>query len=197
MLQTTLSKTPLNPLKSIAKTPTVRLIALPLLMLFAPMLANAAPTQSSLNQLADVMPYDNLFFSTIVAPLAEERQILAYNLASNSALNDSERQNAILAYDNYVDGLIKAIDTPATKNTLKNAYINAAKNYSQAEVDALLAFYGSSAGKSAIQKSEQIMAEYLNASLSSVASIADNYRKTHLGALETTLKQTLDKQTQK
>lgn len=165
-------------------------------VIFAP-IAVAAPTQSSLNQLADVMPYDNLFFSTIVAPLAEERQILAYNLASNSALNDSERQNAILAYDNYADGLIKAIDTPATKNTLKNTYINAAKNYSQAEVDALLAFYGSSAGKSAIQKSEQIMAEYLNQSLSSVAAIADNYQKTHRGALETTLKQTLDKQTQK
>lgn len=153
----------------------------------------AAPTQASLNQLAEVMPYEDLFFSTVITPLEQERQALAYSLASNPNLSDSERQQAIKAYDAYADGLIKAIDTPATKSTLKNAYINAAKNYSQAEIDALLAFYGSSAGKSALQKSEQVTVNYLQTGASSVATIIDNYQKMHRNTLENTLKQTLDK----
>lgn len=167
------------------------LVGLTLLM---PSLAFATPTDSSLAKLAEVMPYEALFFDSVIAPIEEERHMLAYNLANDKSLTDDQRKKAIKAFDDYAEKLVKTLDTPATKKELKDAYIKSAKaNYTQAEVDAQVAFYGSTAGKSALQKNQKVIGDYMKAVAPAGMAKIESYQKANLTPMQDNIKRILNK----
>lgn len=157
-------------------------------------LAYATPSDNSLNQLAEVMPYEALFFETVIAPINEERMALAYGLSSDPSLTDDQRQKALQAFDDYAENLIKTLDTPATQAELKKSYISAArKHFTQAEVDAQIAFYGSEAGKSVMAKSDGVINDYLKTVVPTGISRIESYQKANLTPMQDNIKRILNK----
>lgn len=156
--------------------------------------AHATPSATSLNQLAEVLPYEAVFFEAFVTPISEERAVLAYNLANDTSLSDKQRTDALTAFDNYAKTLIESLDTPAIKESLKTAYINTARNtYTQEEVNALLAFYGSPAGQSALEKEDGVLRSYMQTVTPTGINIIETHQKTHLIPLQDTIKRILNK----
>lgn len=152
------------------------------------------PSDSSVNRLSELMPYEDVFFETLIAPIANERQMLIYSLANDESLSDEQRQNALNIFDEYADNMMKSVDTPSLQTALKQAYIAAAKqHYTQAEVDAQIAFYGSEAGKSALAKQAQVLSSYLQSSAPAGLGLIENYQRSHLMGMQDRMKQALNK----
>lgn len=159
-----------------------------------PSLVFASPTQSSVTKLAELVPYEAVFFDLVISPIEQERQALAYTLTSDTTLTDTQRKNAIKAFDDYAQNLIKVINTPAIKQELKNNYINSAiANYTQAEVDAQIAFYGSEAGKSALQKNEKVLGDYMQNMTPKGLKVLEEYQKKNLMPMQDSIKRILNK----
>lgn len=157
-------------------------------------LSYATPSDTSVKQLLEVTPYEAVFYENIIAPISEEREMLAYNLMSDETLSDDQRKKAIEAFDSYAENLIKTLDTPAIKTELKTAYGNAIKaHYTQAEVDAQIAFYGSEAGKSALEKSSLVLNDYLKTVAPTGLAKIESYQQTNLIKMQDNIKRILNK----
>lgn len=168
--------------------------ALILSAMLLPAFAFASPSEQSLTKLAETMPYEALFFEAAIAPIEEERMALAYGLSNDNALTDEQRKKAMQAFDEYAEKLVKTLDTKATKDELKKAYINAARqNFTQAEVDAQIAFYGSKDGKSALEKSQKVYGDYLKSVSTNAEKTIESYQKTNLTKMQDKIKQILGK----
>lgn len=154
----------------------------------------STPSDASVQKLAELTPYEDVFFDNIIAPIVDERNALLYGLMNDSTLTDDQRQKAMQAFDAYVDNLIKVLDTPETKAELKTAYVRTAKaQYTQAEVDAQIAFYGSDAGKSALQKRNGVLSGYLETVMPTNIAKVEAYQTTHLTPMQDTIKRILNK----
>lgn len=159
-----------------------------------PAVSFAAPSEQSLTKLADIMPYEALFFEAAIAPIEEERAALAYGLANDPTLTDEQRKNAMETFDDYAKKLVKSLDTKATKDELKKAYINSARqNFTQAEVDAQVAFYGSKDGKSALEKGDKVYGEYMKAVAPNAQKTIETYQKANMTKMQDKIKQILKK----
>ena len=118
---------------------------------------------------------------------------LTYIVANDPKLSDEERKQAIKLYDDYAEGLLKSLDTPETKASLKKSYLSAAKSvYNQKEIDAQLAFYGSVDGQNALKKEGVLLSTYLKnaeeASKNTVKSYVDKNQKKMEEAISKILK---------
>lgn len=157
-------------------------------------LAFAAPSESSLNKLAQVMPYESLFLEAVIAPITNERVALAYSLSNDSTLSDTQRKDALKAFDDYAKNYIALFDNAATKEALKKSYIDAArKHFAQDEADAQIVFYGSAEGKRALEKSSQVYGDYMQSVAKQLQSKIDTYQKTNLTKMQDKVKQILKK----
>lgn len=157
-------------------------------------LAFAAPSEQSLTKLAQAMPYESLFVEAAIAPISEERTALAYGLAQDTTLSDTQRKDALKAFDEYAKNYVALFDNPTTKDTLKKAYIDSArKHFSQDEVDAQIAFYGSEQGKRALEKSNQVYDEYMQMLAKDLQSKIESYQKANLTKMQDKVKQILKK----
>lgn len=138
------------------------------------------PSPNTVNRLGELVPYEEVLLGELLAPLNQERQVLAYNLSNDNKLTDAQRQNALKIFDDYANNMIKTIQTPAVQSELKQAFLTAAKtHYTQAEVDAQIAFYGSSAGKSAIDKQPQVFGVYLQSVAPKAIKLIEEYQRNH------------------
>lgn len=156
--------------------------------------AFATPTDKSLEELAKLSSYDVVFYDEVTAPLMMERMALAEGMAQDSSLTDEQRKKALETYDTYAKGLLKALDNEQIRSSLKKAYLQSAKsNYTQGEVDAQLAFYGSSDGRSALRKQEAVLSSYLKSAGESSKATIKSYDEKHLKKMQDDLKKILKK----
>lgn len=162
------------------------------LLLSAPVLAN--PTDKSLEELSKHTPYESLFFGAVEQALIADRVDLEYALANNAKLTDDERKKALEIYDTYAQGYFKALDTPAIKAELKKSYLTSAKSiYNQKEVDAQLAFYGSTDGQNALKKQPAMASTYLKSATEATSKTAKSYTDKHSKKLQADLDKILKK----
>lgn len=167
---------------------------LTLITLALPALATANPSDSSLNKLADVVPYESIFAEAILAPIYLEGESLAQALAADPSLTDKQRTEALKTFESYAQNLIKELNTPAKKAELKKAYIAAAKQgYTQAEVDAQIAFYGSEVGKSALKKEEAVFGAYMKSVGPSTTKTIQDYQQKNGIKMQDNIKRILNK----
>lgn len=156
--------------------------------------AFANPTDKSLEDLSKHTPYEALFFGALEQSLINERMSLEYELVNNPKLTDDERKKALEIYDNYAEGYFKTLDTPAIKAELKKSYLSSAKSvYNQKEVDAQLAFYGSTDGQNALKKQPVMASTYLKSAQSATSSTAKSYTDKHSKKLQEDLDKFLKK----
>lgn len=151
----------------------------------------STPSNASLEKLSELAPYMNVL-ADVIAPLAMERQQLAYIAQNNPKLTEAQRTEILKLYDDYAKNLIERIDTPQRRAELKKAYIAAAKkHYTQAEVDAIIGFFGSEVGKSAVQKENTIFSDYIKQVEPSITKAITDYQKTNQNKTEDKIKQLL------
>lgn len=144
--------------------------------------AFATPTDKSLEELSKYASYEALFFTGVSESLMNERLALEYAVVNNPKLTDAERKKALDTYDKYAEGFLKSLDTPELKANLKKSYLQSAKSiFNQNEVNAQLAFYGSTDGQNALKKQSAMVSTYLknagDASKSAVKSYEDKHLK--------------------
>lgn len=157
--------------------------------LFAGLAHASTPSDSSVNRLLEVAPYEDIFNSVTFSGLEYSGEQLAYELANNSKLTDKQRADALKVYETYANNLIKEVNTPAKKTELKKAYTNAVKQtYTQDEVDALLAFLDNKVLQQALQKERQVMEAYLGSVEKSTVATIEKYNKAHLTKTQDSIK---------
>ena len=156
--------------------------------------AFANPTDKSLEELAKHIPYEALFYGAVEQSLIASRMELEYALAQNAKLTDTERNQALKTYDTYATGYLKSLDTPTIKADLKKSYLTSAKSvFSQKEVDAQIAFYGSTDGQNALKKQPAMTSTFLQNAQNATKKATQGYEDKHLQKLQDELNKTLKK----
>lgn len=156
--------------------------------------AIASVSDSSAQKLAEVSGYDSIFYSNLVTPLQAERMALIDGMVNDDSLTDEQRQQALDVYDAYAQALIQTLDTPQVQAELKKIYIQSAKNtFTQAEVDAQVAFYGSTDGQNALKKQEDVFAQYLTRANDAYRDTVKKYEDKHLKKMQDDIKKILKK----
>lgn len=154
----------------------------------------AVPTTKSLEELAQLSGYETVFYENIATPLMMERMALIESMIQDDKLTDEQRKQAVKIYDDYAEGLLSSLDTDTTKTALKNAYLSAAKaNYTQGEVDAQVAFYGSENGKNALKKQEAVLSTYMQNASNASKSTITTYENANLKKMQENIKKVLKK----
>lgn len=156
--------------------------------------AFANATDKSLEDLSKISSYEAVFYESVATPLMMERMALVEGMAQDATLNDEQRKKALQTYDNYAEGLLKSLDTEQVRSSLKKAYLQSAKsNYTQGEVDAQLAFYGSTDGQNALKKQDTVLSSYLKTAGDSNQKTIKSYEDKHLKKMQDELKKILKK----
>lgn len=156
--------------------------------------AFANPTDKSLEELSKHVPYEVMFFGAVEESLIAQREDLMYALANNAKLTDAERNKALEIYDTYAQGYFEALNTPAVKAELKKTYLSSSKSiFNQKEVDAQIAFYGSTDGQNALKKQPVMASTYLQNASTATASTAKSYTDKHSKKLQEDLDKILKK----
>lgn len=156
--------------------------------------AFATPTDKSLNELAPLVGYEASFYEAVVTPLISQRTAIIESMAADQTLTEDQRKKAIDAFDKYAQGLLKDLDSPKVKAELKKAYIQAAKStFTQAEVDAQIAFYGSKDGKSAVTKQETVYDKYIKAAGDGQQKTINDYVNKNAKKMQDDIKKILKK----
>lgn len=131
--------------------------------------ASQVPSDASLLKLIEVTKVDKNFNEMIGNSQQTIDQIvkqLLDNQTPKPALTASQRQQLQVTISELAQQLIAAQNTPEFRQKLTNAYIKTAKEtYTQAEVDAMLAFYGSPIGQSVVDKETAFGIAYMQAIL--------------------------------
>ena len=150
--------------------------------------AFANPTDKSLEELSKHAPYEAFFYEMVTESIIVDRENLMYALAQNTKLTDNERNQALQIYDNYAKGFLDSLSTPAVQADLKKSYLASAKSvFKQNEVNAQLAFYGSTDGQNALKKRPAMVSTYLNNASNATKNIADSYKNKHAKKLQSDL----------
>ena len=134
---------------------------------------NISPTDTSIVKLMEVMHIDEQIESIVngqqVAIDAISMQQTRTQQKDNGKLNKSQRElqeQIQKVLGQYTKIMTNGIGNATDKQTLTQAYINAAKTYyTQAEVDAQIDFYDTVMGQSILSKQPQITAVFLKQSL--------------------------------
>lgn len=156
--------------------------------------AFANPTDKSLEELSKHVPYEVMFFGAVEESLIAQREDLMYALANNTKLTDAERNKALEIYDTYAQGYFEALNTSAVKSELKKSYLSSAKSvFNQKEVDAQIAFYGSTDGQNALKKQPVMATTYLKSAGNATENIAKSYTDKHSKKLQDDLDKFLKK----
>lgn len=156
--------------------------------------AFANATDKSLEDLSKISSYEAVFYESVATPLMMERMALVEGMAQDTTLNDEQRKKALQTYDNYAEGLLKSLDTEQVRSSLKKAYLQSAKsNYTQGEVDAQLAFYGSTDGQNALKKQDTVLSSYLKTAGDANQTTIKSYEDKHLKKMQDELKKILKK----
>lgn len=163
-------------------------------LLFASVAHANTPSDASINKLAEIMPYEQVFGNAAFGNLEIAGQALAHNIAQDAALSDKQREEAFKTFTVYAENLTKQFDTPAKKAELKKAFIAAAKKtYTQAEVDALIAFHENQVLQSALSKGDAVIDDYLTAVQKSTTDTIAKYEKANRTKMEDSIKRILNK----
>ena len=135
---------------------------------------NISPTDTSIVKLMEVMHIDEQIESIVNGQQAAINAINVQTQNRTESVGDgnlNKRQQALQeqiqkVLGQYAKIMTNGIGNAADKQTLTQAYINAAKTYyTQAEVDAQIDFYDTVMGQSILSKQPQITAAFLKQSL--------------------------------
>jgi len=135
---------------------------------------NISPTDTSIVKLMEVMHIDEQIESIVNGQQAAINAINVQTQNRTESVGDgnlNKRQQALQeqiqkVLGQYAKIMTNGIGNAADKQTLTQAYINAAKTYyTQAEVDAQIDFYDTEMGQSILAKQPQITAAFLQQSL--------------------------------
>ena len=135
---------------------------------------NISPTDTSIVKLMEVMHIDEQIESIVNGQQAAIDAINVQTQNRTESVGDgnlNKRQQALQeqiqkVLGQYAKIMTNGIGNAADKQTLTQAYINAAKTYyTQAEVDAQIDFYDTVMGQSILSKQPQITAAFLKQSL--------------------------------
>lgn len=135
---------------------------------------NISPTDTSIVKLMEVMHIDEQIESIVNGQQAAIDAINVQTQNRTESVGDgnlNKRQQALQeqiqkVLGQYAKIMTNTIGDTTDKQTLTQAYINAAKTYyTQAEVDAQIDFYGTVMGQSILSKQPQITAAFLKQSL--------------------------------
>lgn len=147
--------------------------------------AFASPNDKSLEELAKYASYEALFYTSVSDSLMNERLTLEYAVLNNPKMSDDDRKKALDIYDTYAQGFLKSLDTPQIRAELKKSYVQSAKSiFSQNEVNAQLAFYGSVDGQNALKKQSAMTSTYLKNAGDASKSTVKNYEDKHLKKMQ-------------
>lgn len=147
------------------------------------------PSDASLEELSKVAPYEQAFMDIAFSGLQLSGEELAYGLANDSKLSEKQRTDALKVYETYANNLIKTVNTPAKKAELKKAYTNAAKQtYTQAEIDALLAFANNKVLQDALKKQDIVLDKYIGSVEKSTMDAIEKYQKANLTKMQDNIK---------
>ena len=135
---------------------------------------NISPTDTSIVKLMEVMHIDEQIESIVNGQQAAIDAINVQTQNRTESVGDgnlNKRQQALQeqiqkVLGQYAKIMTNGIGNATDKQTLTQAYINAAKTYyTQAEVDAQIDFYDTEMGQSILAKQPQITAAFLQQSL--------------------------------
>ena len=135
---------------------------------------NISPTDTSIVKLMEVMHIDEQIESIVNGQQAAINAINVQTQNRTESVGDgnlNKRQQALQeqiqkVLGQYAKIMTNTIGDTTDKQTLTQAYINAAKTYyTQAEVDAQIDFYDTVMGQSILSKQPQITAAFLQQSL--------------------------------
>ena len=135
---------------------------------------NISPTDTSIVKLMEVMHIDEQIESIVNGQQAAIDAINVQTQNRTESVSDgnlNKRQQALQeqiqkVLGQYAKIMTNTIGDTTDKQTLTQAYINAAKTYyTQAEVDAQIDFYDTEMGQSILAKQPQITAAFLQQSL--------------------------------
>ena len=135
---------------------------------------NISPTDTSIVKLMEVMHIDEQIESIVNGQQAAIDAINVQTQNRTESVSDgnlNKRQQALQeqiqkVLGQYAKIMTNGIGNATDKQTLTQAYINAAKTYyTQAEVDAQIDFYDTVMGQSILSKQPQITAAFLKQSL--------------------------------
>ncbi|WP_296242143.1 MULTISPECIES: DUF2059 domain-containing protein [unclassified Psychrobacter] len=135
---------------------------------------NISPTDTSIVKLMEVMHIDEQIESIVNGQQAAINAINVQTQNRTESVGDgnlNKRQQALQeqiqkVLGQYAKIMTNGIGNATDKQTLTQAYINAAKTYyTQAEVDAQIDFYDTVMGQSILSKQPQITAAFLKQSL--------------------------------
>ena len=135
---------------------------------------NISPTDTSIVKLMEVMHIDEQIESIVNGQQAAINAINVQTQNRTESVGDgklNKRQQALQeqiqkVLGQYAKIMTNTIGDTTDKQTLTQAYINAAKTYyTQAEVDAQIDFYDTVMGQSILSKQPQITAAFLKQSL--------------------------------
>ena len=135
---------------------------------------NISPTDTSIVKLMEVMHIDEQIESIVNGQQAAINAINVQTQNRTESVGDgklNKRQQALQeqiqkVLGQYAKIMTNGIGNAIDKQTLTQAYINAAKTYyTQAEVDAQIDFYDTAMGQSILSKQPQITAAFLKQSL--------------------------------
>ena len=135
---------------------------------------NISPTDTSIIKLMEVMHIDEQIESIVNGQQAAIDAINVQTQNRTESVSDgnlNKRQQALQeqiqkVLGQYAKIMTNTIGDTTDKQTLTQAYINAAKTYyTQAEVDAQIDFYDTEMGQSILSKQPQITAAFLKQSL--------------------------------
>ncbi len=171
----------------------MKIKSLLLMSVLLPASVFATPSNKSLEELAAIMPYEATFYEAVIAPLEMERMAVAQGMAQDSTLTDAQRKQALKIFDDYAEGLIKSLDNKAVQEGLKKSYLSAAKSFTQAEVDAMIAFYGSKDGQNALKKQDAVFEAYMKSAGESNKKTVESYENKHLKKMQEDIKKALGK----
>lgn len=159
------------------------------------------PSDASLNQLATLSKFDETFKEGMKVGFlstfsANVHQVLEH---SGTKLSDGERAKLDQAIDDLGNKILKDIATPTLLSAMRQEFVSTGKkHFNQAEVDALIEFYGTPIGQSIVGKQNAMSVELGRASVAFVTkdkqfeAVLKSSLEKHLPAFEQTLKTLLD-----
>lgn len=148
-----------------AMRPTLTAAVLALSLSSVSMLSQAATaSQTSVVKLMQVTHVDEMMDQMLAQNDAMLDQMVGHMVASNadSQLTEAQTQQITSIASKYSRQMLQQMNTPQMRQQITDAYVAAAQqHYTQAEVDAQIAFYGSDVGQSIISKQSDVMQDYM------------------------------------
>ncbi len=128
----------------------------------------STPTTESVNKLLSLTPIDKMLASDVLQQAYQQNvmsipQIVEQTVYQQQAkLSDAQRKELAIIIKDYAQSLGKQLQ--ANNTQLSSKYIQTVQQtYTQEEVDAQIAFYGSPVGQQILKKQPQLLQNYMTA----------------------------------